>query len=90
MQKFSNCLGSNRSYSKKKMEEQKKQNVSTVKLSELEIPTFDRDKLKWTEFWDFFQVTVDQNCYLSNMEKFNYLKISLNGDAKQAVAGIQI
>ena len=72
------------------MEEQKKQNVSTVKLPELEIPTFDGDKLKWTEFWDFFKVTIDQNCYLSNIEKFNNLKNSLTGDAKQAVAGIQI
>ena len=71
-----------------KLEEQKQQNRSEVKLPELKIPTFDGDKLKWTEFWDFFQVTVDQNNHLSNMEKFIYLKNSLTGDAKQAVAGI--
>ena len=71
-----------------KLEEQKQQNRSQVKLPELEIPTFDGDKLKWTEFWDFFQVTVDQNNHLSNIEKFIYLKNSLTGDAKHAVAGI--
>ena len=73
-----------------KLEEQKQQHRSEVKLPELEIPTFDGDKLKWTEFWDFFQVTIDQNYHLSNIEKFIYLKNRLTGDAKIALAGILI
>ena len=62
----------------------------SVKLPELEIPTFDGDRLQWTEFWNFFQVTVDQNRQLSDIEKFCYLKSRLTGEAKDAISGILI
>ena len=35
----------------------------SVKLPELEIPTFDGNRLQWREFWDFFHVRVDQNVH---------------------------
>ena len=41
-----------------KLEEQKQQNRSEVKLPELEIPTFDGDKLKGTGFLDFSQLRL--------------------------------
>ena len=59
-----------------------------VKLPELEIPVFDGDKMKWREFWDFFKVTVDQNKWLSEIERFCYLKSKLTGDASQAISGL--
>ena len=62
----------------------------SVKLPELEIPTFDGDRLQWAEFWNFFQVTVDQNTQLSDVEKFCYLKSKLTGEAKDAISGILI
>ena len=46
--------------------------------------------MKWPEFWNVFEVTIDQNSNLSNIEKFIYLKNSLTGDAKQALSGILI
>ena len=72
-----------------KLEQQKQHDHGcSVKLPELEIPTFDGDKLQWREFWDFFQFTVDQNVHLSDVEKFCYLKDRLIGEAKHAISGI--
>ena len=31
----------------------------TVKLPQLEMPNFSGDKMKWTEFWDTFETTID-------------------------------
>ena len=65
-------------------------NKHIVKLPELVIQAFDGNKLQWREFWDLFQVTVDKNDQLSEMEKFCYLKSKLTGVAKQAISGIFI
>ncbi|MEW8544133.1 MAG: DUF1759 domain-containing protein, partial [Candidatus Thiodiazotropha sp.] len=64
------------------------QRHSSVNLPKLEIPSFNGDKLRWSEFWDTFEATVDQNSTLSNIEKLTYLNSKLVGDAKQAVSGI--
>ena len=60
----------------------------TVKLPQLEMPNFRGDKMKWTEFWDTFETTIDQNESLSDIEKLKYLNSKLTGEAKQAVSGI--
>ena len=78
-------------YLQQQLEQQKPQKYRcSVKLPELEIPTFDGDRLQWAEFWNFFQVTVDQNTQLSDVEKFCYLKSRLTGEAKDAISGILI
>ena len=56
----------------------------------LEVPMFDGNILQWTEFWNLFQVAVDQNTYLSETMKMCYLKGRLTGEARDAVAGILI
>ena len=63
--------------------EQQKQHYHScsVKLPELEILTFDGDRLQYREFWDFFHVTVDHNLHLSDNEKFCYIKDRLEGEA---------
>lgn len=53
-----------------------------VNLPKLEIPTFNGDKLKWTEFWDAFETTIDKNDSLSGIEKLKYLNSKLTGEAK--------
>lgn len=53
-----------------------------VNLPKLEIPTFYGDKLKWTEFWDAFETTIDTNDSLSGIEKLKYLNSKLTGEAK--------
>ena len=73
------------------LEQQKQHDHScSVKLPELEIPTFDGERLQWREFWDFFHVTVDQNWHLPDIEKFCYLKDRLIGEAKHAISGILV
>ena len=59
-------------------------------LPELEIPTFDGDRLQWAEFWNLFQITVVQNTPLSDIEKFCHLKSILTGEAKDDISGILI
>ena len=62
----------------------------SVNLPKLEIPFFNGDKLRWAEFWDTFEATVDQNNHLSDIEKLSYLNSKLTGEAKQAVSGIYL
>ena len=61
-----------------------------VKLPELEFPVFDGDKMKWREFLDFFKVAVDQNKWLSEIERFCYQKSKLTGEASQAISGLSM
>ena len=61
---------------------------STIKLPQLEIPTFSGDKMRWKEFWDTFEATVDHNPNLTDIEKLNYLNSKLIGEGKCAVSGI--
>ena len=72
------------------LEQQIQQNKHFVKLPELVIPTFDGNNLQWSEFWDLFHITVDQNEQLSEIERFCYLKSRLTGVAKQVISGIFI
>ena len=67
-----------------------KDNSSPVKLPKLDIISFNGDKMKWNEFWDSFESAVHNNKKLSNVEKFNYLKSKLQGDAKYSVAGLNL
>ena len=52
------------------------------------MPTYNGDRLKWTEFWDTFETTIDQNGSLLAVEKLKYLNSKLTGEAKLAVSGI--
>ena len=63
-------------------------NQSSVKLPKLDIPFFNGNTSEWTEWWNFFQVTVDQNRQLSDREKLLYLNSRVIGDAKQAISGL--
>ena len=46
--------------------------------------------MKWKEFWDTFESTIDQNTELSDTEKMHYFNSKLSGEAKNAVAGIML
>ena len=51
---------------------------------------FSGDKLRWTEFWDSFECAIHTNKKLSDIEKFNYLKSKVNGEAKSAILGLAL
>ena len=63
---------------------------SSVNLPKLELCFFNGDKLKWVEFWLSFETSVHKNDSLSNIEKFNYLRNKLSGDAKSAITGLSL
>ena len=48
-----------------------------VRLSKLDVPTFDGDILKWTIFWEQFAVAVHDCLHLFNVKKLAYLSHSL-------------
>ncbi|MCG8044652.1 MAG: DUF1759 domain-containing protein [Candidatus Thiodiazotropha endolucinida] len=63
---------------------------SFVKLPKIEMISFNGEKTKWVEFWDSFQSAVHSNNRLSNVEKFNYLKSKVLGEARRAIAGLAL
>ena len=73
-----------------KQELREKELSTTVKLPKLDMVTFSGDKLKWTEFWDSFECAIHQNKKLSDIEKFNYLKSKVTGEAKSAILGLSL
>lgn len=64
------------------------QNKTSVKLPKLEISYFSGNKLKWVEFWQSFESSVHRNRNLSDIEKFNYLRSKLSGEARDSIAGL--
>ena len=60
-----------------------------IKPPQLEIPMFNGDVLKWQEFWDAFEATIDKGKY-SSVDKMNYLKSKLTNEALDAISGYQL
>ena len=47
--------------------------------------TFSGDKLKWSEFWDAFENAVHNKKKMLKIEKFNFLKSKVSGEARSAI-----
>ena len=45
--------------------------------------------MKWREFWDQFEASVDKTSY-SSVDKLNYLKSKLKGETLTAISGYQL
>jgi hypothetical protein len=58
-----------------------------VKLPKIELEKFSGDPKKWISWWDSFDSVIHKND-LSNVDKFNYLRSLLMGDALSAIAGL--
>jgi len=63
--------------------------LGAIRPPKLEITPFDGDIMKWWEFWDQFEASVDKASY-SPVDKLNYLKSKLRGEALTAIAGYQL
>jgi len=61
-----------------------------VKLPRLNFPKFDGNILKWQEFWDSFTAGIHENESLKPIDKFNYLKAQLVGEARDALSGLEL
>ena len=46
--------------------------------------------LKWQEFWDSFETTVNRNISLEVIDKPNFLRAQLRGEAKDVIAGLEV
>ena len=64
------------------------QNVSH--LPKLTLPIFEGDPLLWQTFWDSFESAVHSNNVLSEVQKLNYLRAHLGGEALRAIAGFPL
>ena len=60
--------------------------IATIKPPKLDIAPFKGEVLKWQEFRDAFEVSVDKVAY-APVDKFNYLKSKLKGEALEAISG---
>ena len=63
-------------------------NVS--RLPKLNIPMFTGDPLMWQPFWDSFDAAINSNPVLSNIQKLNYLRALLQGDAARVISGFPL
>ena len=64
------------------------QNISP--LHKLILTTFNGNPLYWQSFWDSYRAAVDDNPSLSDIQKFNYLRVQLLGNAMRSIAGFPL
>ena len=60
------------------------------RLPKLSLPHFTGDTLMWQTFRDSFDAAVHNSPSLSKVQKFNYLRSLLQGNALRAIAGLQL
>ena len=60
------------------------------KLPKIDLPKFDGSVLEWQSFWDSFDSAIHSNSTLSEVQKFNYLKSLLEGEASNTIAGFAL
>ncbi|KAK8772528.1 hypothetical protein V5799_024231 [Amblyomma americanum] len=60
-----------------------------IKLPKQELTKFDGKRKNWQPFWEQFEVAVQKSTELSNIDRLNYLKTLLTGEAVTAIAGLQ-
>ena len=60
------------------------------KLPKIKLPEFAGDPLLWQGFWDQFKVSIHSKDNLSCIDKFNYLKGCLRGEALAAISGLTL
>ena len=46
--------------------------------------------MKWQEFWDSFEASIHKNPNLQPVDKFNYLRAELEGDASVVISGLEL
>ena len=51
---------------------------------------FSGDPLMWQTFWDSFNAAVHTNTNLTGVQRFNYLRAQLQGDAARVVVGFPL
>jgi len=60
------------------------------KLPKIELQKFSGEVMKFRSFWESFESSVDSNPILSTIDKFNYLRALLEGNAAQSIQGLAL
>lgn len=60
------------------------------KLPKLNLHTFEGNILDWQSFWDSYETSIHTNPTLSDVQKFNYMKSLLQGEALQTISGFSM
>ena len=63
---------------------------TTVKLPKINIKNFHGDPTEWTSFWDCFEAAIHKNEHLSDVERMNYLRNYLRGEAEVTIKGLRL
>jgi len=85
---LTSLLGADNPVSKPPIANSIQHNIS--RFPKLSLPTFSGDSIQWQTFWDSFDAVVHSNSGLSGVQKFNYLRAQLHGDAACVVAGFPL
>lgn len=64
-------------------------NQSPIKLQPISLPTYSGSYHNWLEFRNLFKSLVHQNAALDNIQKFHYLRSSLEGSAAQVIKSLE-
>ena len=65
-------------------------NSNVCRLPKMDLPIFKGDPLKWKGFWDQFQVSIHENERISDIDRFNFLKKYLGGEALNTLSGLNL
>ena len=66
------------------------ENTTHCKLPKIKMPEFSGDPLMWQGFWDQYQASIHNNSTIGDIDKLNYLKGCLKGEALSAVSGLHL
>jgi len=62
----------------------------SVKLSTIDLPKFDGNLNNWLGFRDIFELVIHSSNTIPKILKFQYLKLSVSGTAREEIGGLQL
>ena len=63
---------------------------SVSRLPKIELPVFKGDPLQWQGFWDQFNTSIHNNERINDIDRFNFLKRYLGGEALDSITGLTL
>ncbi|CAH1115111.1 unnamed protein product [Psylliodes chrysocephalus] len=65
-------------------------NKPNIQLPKIKLPLFDGSYDKWFSFHDIFQKVIHQSSFLTTIEKMQYLKTNIRGEASKIIEHLEI
>lgn len=64
--------------------------IQSIKLPTISLPKYNGIYQNWLEFRDTFRSLIHDNSAISNVQKFHYLRASLEGDASSVIKSLEL